>query len=91
MTPRWRLFTKYAAFIIALVSAALLASGVTSLYFSYRENQDHLIMLQREKALAAATRIEQYINDIEHQLGWTRAAPGRPPAATSSSSAATST
>ena len=71
MTPRWRLFTKYAAFIIALVTAALLASGMTSLYFSYRENQDHLINLQREKALAAATRIEQYINDIEHQLGWT--------------------
>src|SRR5262245_9665760 len=71
MNPRWRLFAKYAALIIALVSAALLASGVTSLYFSYRENQDHLIVLQREKALAAATRIEQYINDIEHQLGWT--------------------
>jgi signal transduction histidine kinase len=71
MNPRWRLFTKYAALIIILVSAALLASGVTSLYFSYRENQDHLIVLQREKALAAATRIEQYINDIEHQLGWT--------------------
>jgi len=71
MTPRWRLFGKYAAFIIALVSAALLASGGVSLYFSYRENQEHLVTLQREKALAAATRIEQYISDIEHQLGWT--------------------
>jgi signal transduction histidine kinase len=71
VTPRWRLLTKYAAFIILLVSAALLASGGVSVYFSYRENQQHLITLQREKALAAATRIEQYINDIEHQLGWT--------------------
>jgi signal transduction histidine kinase/HAMP domain-containing protein len=53
------------------VSAALIASGATSLYFSYRENQDHLVALQQEKAIAAATRIEQYINDIEHQLGWT--------------------
>jgi signal transduction histidine kinase len=69
--PRWRLFTKYAAFIIALVSAALIASGGVSLYFSYRENQEHLVSLQREKALAAATRIGQYITDIEHQLGWT--------------------
>jgi signal transduction histidine kinase len=69
--PRRRLFTKYAAFIIALVSAALVASGGVSLYFSYRENQEHLVTLQREKALAAATRIEQYIQDIEHQLGWT--------------------
>ena len=71
MIPRWRLFTKYAAFIIALVSAALVVSGGVSLYFSYRENQEHLVTLQREKALAAATRIEQYIGDIEHQLGWT--------------------
>jgi signal transduction histidine kinase/HAMP domain-containing protein len=71
VTPRWRLFGKYAAFIIALVSAALLASGGVSVYFSYRENQEHLVTLQREKSLAAATRIEQYISDIEHQLGWT--------------------
>ncbi len=71
MIPRWRLFTKYAAFIIALVSAALVASGGLSLFFSYRENQEHLVTLQHEKALAAATRIEQYIQDIEHQLGWT--------------------
>ena len=71
MIPRWRLFTKYAAFIIALVSAALVVSGGLSLFFSYRENQEHLVTLQREKALAAATRIEQYIQDIEHQLGWT--------------------
>ena len=71
MIPRWRLFGKYATLIIALVGAALLASGGVSLYFSYRENQEHLVALQREKALAAATRIEQYIVDIEHQLGWT--------------------
>jgi len=71
VTPRWRLLTKYAAFIIILVTVALLASGGVSLYFSYRENQEHLVALQREKAIAAATRIEQYISDIEHQLGWT--------------------
>jgi signal transduction histidine kinase len=71
MTPRWRLFGKYATLIIALVGGALLTSGMLSLYFSYRENQEHLVALQREKALAAATRIEQYISDIEHQLGWT--------------------
>ena len=69
--PRWGLFAKYATLIIALVGGALLASGLVSLYFSYRENQDHLIALQQEKAHAAATRIEQYIIDIEHQLGWT--------------------
>jgi len=71
MIPRYRLFAKYAALIVALVGVALLASAASSLYFSYRENQAHLIALQREKASAAAARIEQYILDIEHQLGWT--------------------
>jgi signal transduction histidine kinase len=71
MTLRWRLFPKYATLIIALVGGMLVASGGISLYFSYRENQEHLVALQREKAEAAAGRIEQYIGDIEHQLGWT--------------------
>ncbi len=71
MTLRWRLFPKYATLIIALVSGMLVASGGMSLYSTYRENQEHLVALQREKAQAAATRIEQYIRDIEHQLGWT--------------------
>ncbi len=71
MTLRWRLFPKYATLIIALVGGMLVASGGISLYSSYRENQEHLVALQREKAQAAATRIEQYIRDIEHQLGWT--------------------
>ncbi len=68
---RWRLFPKYATLIITLVGGMLVASGSISLYFSYRDNQQHLIALQHEKALAAATRIEQYIRNIEHELGWT--------------------
>ncbi len=71
MTPRWRLFPKYALLIIALVSALLSASGAVSIYFSYRETREHLVALQVEKAQAAATRIEQFILDIDHQLGWT--------------------
>ncbi|MGZ5797102.1 MAG: GAF domain-containing protein [Caldimonas sp.] len=71
MTPRWRLFPKYALLIIALVGGMLIASGATSIYFSWRENKQNLIALQAEKAQAAAVRIEQYILDIEHQLGWT--------------------
>ncbi|MEP7301905.1 MAG: GAF domain-containing protein, partial [Caldimonas sp.] len=71
MTPRWRLFPKYALLIIALVGGLLIASGATSIYFSWRENEQNLIALQAEKAQAAAARIEQYILEIEHQLGWT--------------------
>jgi signal transduction histidine kinase len=69
--PRWRLFPKYATLIIAVVAGVLVASGAISLLFSWREIQAHLVALQVEKAQGVATRIEQYILDIEHQLGWT--------------------
>jgi signal transduction histidine kinase len=69
--PRWRLFPKYATLIIAVVASVLGASSAVSLVFSWREIQGHLVSLQAEKAQGAATRIEQYILDIEHQLGWT--------------------
>jgi hypothetical protein len=71
MTRRWRLFPKYALLIITLVGSMLVASGAIGLYFSWRENKANLVALQDEKAQNAATRIEQYILDIEHQLSWT--------------------
>lgn len=68
---RRHLFPKYALLIIALVGSMLVASGAVVTYFSYRENQEHVVALQAEKAQGAATRIEQYVLNIEHQLGWT--------------------
>jgi signal transduction histidine kinase len=68
---RGRLFRKYVIFFVALVSSALLASGVLEIYFSYQENKSALVALQREKALAAAARIEQFVKEIERQIGWT--------------------
>ncbi len=65
------LFSKYFAFIGLLVSAGLVASGAVGLYFSYQETRNSLVSLQREKALTAAVRIEQFLRDIESQLGWT--------------------
>jgi signal transduction histidine kinase len=56
---------------VALVSGALLVSGLLDLYFSYRENKAALVRLQREKAEAAASRIDQFIRAIEDQIGWT--------------------
>ena len=69
--PRAGLFLKYLTFIVLLVSAGLIASGAIGLYFSYQETRDALVSLQREKALNAAVRIEQFLRDIESQLGWT--------------------
>jgi two-component system, NtrC family, sensor kinase len=65
-----RLFWKYTVFFALLVTGALLASGITELYFSYQENKAALVALQREKALAAASQIEGYIKEIERQMGW---------------------
>ena len=62
---------KYAALIVVLVGGALIASGVISLYFAWNQSRDSLFALQREKADAAAYRIEQYVRGIEHELGWT--------------------
>ncbi len=71
MAIRLRLFAKYAALIVALVGGALVASGAISLYFAYGESRQALLALQREKADAAAYRIEQYVRGLEHEIGWT--------------------
>jgi signal transduction histidine kinase len=71
VTPRGRLFRKYVIVFAGLVSGALLASGAIELYFSYHENREALVALQREKALGVAERIDAYIKEIEHQISWT--------------------
>jgi signal transduction histidine kinase len=68
---RGRLFRKYVITIVVLVSGALLTSGAIEIYFSYQENKSALIAVQREKAIAAASKIEAFIKEIEHQVGWT--------------------
>jgi signal transduction histidine kinase/HAMP domain-containing protein len=69
-TSRGRLFRKYLLLIMSLVTIALLASGGISLYFTYQETKASLASLQHEKALAAASRIEQYIERIQQQLSY---------------------
>jgi signal transduction histidine kinase len=55
---------------VLLVSGALVVSALVEIYFSYRENKAALSQIQREKALAAAARIEQFVRELEHQLAW---------------------
>ncbi len=71
MTPRRRLFFKYVIPIIAIVVVALAASGGIGIYYSYQETRSALLALQREKAASAAQRIEQFVREIERQIGWT--------------------
>ena len=74
-TVRSRLFIKYVALFVAVVVLALLANGVFEIWFAYQENKASLITIQHEQAEGAAGKIEQFITEIESQVGWTTQLP----------------
>jgi len=71
MKTRGRLFRKYAILFVGLVGGSLLASGAVETYFTYEENKGMLVRIQREKAVAAAAVIRQFVKEIENQIAWT--------------------
>ena len=72
---RSRLFIKYVALLVAVVVLALLANGAFEIWFSYQEHKASLISIQREQAEGAASKIEQFITEINSQVGWTTQLP----------------
>jgi adenylate cyclase len=70
LKPRRQLFRKYMFLFVTVVSGAMLASGLLEVYFSYQENKAALVSIQREKALAAVSKIVQFVEDIERQISW---------------------
>src|SRR5262245_1521910 len=66
-----RLFFKYVGLFVAVVCVALLINGLLEVWGSYREHKTALIRIQHEQAEAAATKISQFIKEIENQVGWT--------------------
>src|SRR5262245_55338367 len=72
---RQRLFIKYVALFVAVVSVALLSNGIFDVLFYYREHKASLVRIQREQAETAATKIGQFVKEIESQLGWTTQLP----------------
>ncbi len=72
---RSRLFIKYVALFVAVVVLALVANGAFEIWFSYQAQKSSLISIQREQAQAAAGKIEQFITEIESQVGWTTQLP----------------
>ena len=72
---RSRLFIKYVALLVAVVVLALLANGAFEIWFSYQEHKASLIGIQREQAEGAASKIEQFITEIDSQVGWTTQLP----------------
>ncbi len=71
MKKRGSIYRKYVVLVVALVGGALLASGLASMYRTYVETRAALLDLQREKAEAASIRIENFVDGIEQQIGWT--------------------
>lgn len=69
-THHGKLFRKYFLLLLSLVTTVLLASSAISLYFAYQENKEALASLQHEKAVGAASRIEQYVLQLSQQLGY---------------------
>jgi signal transduction histidine kinase len=64
------LFLKYVVLLVGLVSGVLVINAVLDLYFVYQDNRRASIEVQREKAAAAAQRIESFVREIERQIGW---------------------
>lgn len=64
------LFRKYVLLFVAVVSAALFVSGVLQIWFVYREQTASLERLQQSEANAAGYKIEQFLAEIERQMGW---------------------
>ena len=67
-SARGRLFRKYVVVLLLLVGGVLIAHSLVELYFSYRETQASIVRVERAKAVAAATGIEQFLNEIEQQV-----------------------
>ena len=68
--------TRYAALIVALLAAALIASGTLEGWVSNRDRMAALEVLQREKAQAAAAEVSRWVADVQRSLEWvTVAAP----------------
>ena len=67
---RGGLFRKYVVMFVAIVILALAINGVSDIWFSYHEQQNLLVRIQREQAKDAADKISQFLNEITAGLVW---------------------
>ena len=78
---RSRLFRKYVIVLLILVGGVLMLSSLVELYFSYRETQRAIVRVARANAAAAASRIVQFLRDVEDQVRETTRTASDDPAA----------
>src|SRR5437588_6291783 len=62
---------KLAIALVSLVSLILVVNGGISVWVGYREARTAALRVQKEKAQAAAERVNGFVSDIENQIGWT--------------------
>jgi signal transduction histidine kinase/CheY-like chemotaxis protein len=67
---RGGLFRKYVVMFVAIVSLALAINGASDIWFSYHEQQDLLVRIQREQVKSAVDKIGQFLNEITAGLSW---------------------
>src|SRR5579863_7769895 len=72
---RSRLFIKYVALFVSVVVLALVANGAFEVWFSSQEQKAALTHIQHQQAEAAADKIEEFVTQIQSQLGWTTQLP----------------
>src|SRR5262245_62534151 len=62
---RGRLIRHYFLISLVLISGGLVTSGLSELYFRYQESAADLVRLQQEITSGAASKIEQFVHEIE--------------------------
>ena len=68
---RGALLRKYVALFLAVVCLVFLTNSLFEINVLYRDHTSWLIRSQNQQAEAVAARIEQFIREIEGQVGWT--------------------
>jgi signal transduction histidine kinase/CheY-like chemotaxis protein len=68
---RQTLFWKYVVIFTLVTSSALVIDGLVDIWFTFRDHRSALFRIQKEQAVSAASKITQFIREIEAQLGWT--------------------
>src|SRR5262252_4968953 len=67
---RGRLFRKYVAMFVTAVCLALVTGGAVDIWFTYDEQKALLVRIQRGEAQSAASRINQFVKEIEGHMAW---------------------
>jgi signal transduction histidine kinase len=71
------LAVKLAVALVGLVTLVLLINGGVNLWLNYEEAKRNAVQVQGEKAQAAAERVNEFVSEVENQIGWTTRAEWR--------------